>query len=61
MGNARIGGSLLADGLGLGSSLSNIKVKLLIILVMLFGSIIGIVFGSAPLNLIVLHKPLQYL
>ena len=53
MGNATIGGSLLADGLGLGSSLSNMKVKLLIILVMLFGSIIGIVFGSAPLNLIV--------
>lgn len=53
MGNATIGGSLLADGLGLGSSLSNLKVKLLIILVMLFGSIIGIVFGSAPLNLIV--------
>ncbi|MEK3978549.1 Nramp family divalent metal transporter [Psychrobacillus sp. FSL K6-2836] len=53
MGNATIGGSLLADGLGLGSSLSNLKVKLPIILVMLFGSIIGIVFGSAPLNLIV--------
>ncbi|WP_427138271.1 Nramp family divalent metal transporter [Psychrobacillus psychrodurans] len=53
MGNATIGGSLLADGLGIGSNLSNMKVKLLIILVMLFGSIIGIVFGSAPLNLIV--------
>ncbi len=53
MGNATIGGSLLADGLGIGSNLSNMKVKILIILVMLFGSIIGIVFGSAPLNLIV--------
>ncbi|MEK4244482.1 Nramp family divalent metal transporter [Psychrobacillus sp. FSL K6-2684] len=53
MGNATIGGSLLADGFGLGSNLSNMKVKLLIILVILFGSVIGIVFGSAPLNLIV--------
>ena len=53
MGNATIGGSLLADGLGMGSSLSNMKVKLFIIAVMVFGSAIGIIFGSAPLNLIV--------
>lgn len=53
MGNATIGGSLLADGFGVGNNLSNMKVKFLIILVMLFGSVIGIVFGSAPLNLII--------
>ncbi|NME06971.1 Nramp family divalent metal transporter [Psychrobacillus sp. BL-248-WT-3] len=53
MGNATIGGSLLADGVGVGNNLSNMKVKLFIILVILFGSVIGIVFGSAPLNLIV--------
>ena len=53
MGNATIGGSLLADGLGIGNNLSNTKVKLFIIAVMLFGSVIGIVFGSAPLNLII--------
>ncbi|WP_313893746.1 Nramp family divalent metal transporter [Psychrobacillus sp.] len=53
MGNATIGGSLMADGLGVGNNLSNMKVKLFIILVMLFGSTIGIVFGSAPLNLII--------
>jgi len=53
MGNATIGGSLLADGLGIGNSLSNMKVKLFINAVMIFGSTIGIVFGSAPLNLII--------
>ena len=47
------GGWLLADGFGVGNNLSNMKVKLFIILVILFGSVIGIVFGSAPLNLIV--------
>jgi len=53
MGNATIAGSLLADGLGIGNSLSNMKVKLFINAVMIFGSTIGIVFGSAPLNLII--------
>ena len=53
MGNATIGGSLLADGLGMGHKLSNIKVKLFIVLVMVFGSAVGIIFGSAPLNLII--------
>lgn len=53
MGNATIGGAMLADGLGLGSKLSNMPVKLFIILVMVFGSTIGIIFGKAPINLII--------
>lgn len=53
IGNATIGGGLLADGLGLGHSLSSVKVKVAIIAVMLFGSIIALMFNGAPLNLIV--------
>ena len=53
MGNATIGGSMLADGLGLGSKLSSKAVKGLILLVMAFGSLIGIIFGAAPINMII--------
>lgn len=53
VGNATIGGGLLADGLGFGSKLSIMKVKIAIIVVMVFGSIIALVFNGAPLNLIV--------
>ncbi|WP_462410470.1 Nramp family divalent metal transporter [Neobacillus sp. Marseille-QA0830] len=53
IGNATIGGSMLADGFGLGDSLSNKTVKLLIVLVILFGSAVSLIFGSAPLNLII--------
>lgn len=53
MGNATIGGAMLADGLGLGSKLSRKPVKLLIILVMVFGSTVGVIFGKAPVNLII--------
>ncbi|RLQ94857.1 Nramp family divalent metal transporter [Falsibacillus albus] len=53
VGNATIGGSMLADGLGLGSKLSSKSVKGLILLVMAFGSLIGIIFGGAPINMII--------
>ncbi|MFP7442429.1 Nramp family divalent metal transporter [Bacillus infantis] len=53
MGNATIGGALLSDGLGLGSKLTSKSVKGFIILVMAFGSLVGIIFGSAPVNMII--------
>ncbi|WP_047983340.1 Nramp family divalent metal transporter [Ornithinibacillus californiensis] len=53
MGNATIGGSMLSDSLGFGSKLKNNKVKIGIIAVMLFGSIVAIIFGGAPINLII--------
>ncbi len=53
MGNATIGGAMLSDGLGFGNSLKDIRVKLMIIAVMLFGSIIALIFGGAPVNMIV--------
>ncbi|WP_174729224.1 Nramp family divalent metal transporter [Mesobacillus harenae] len=53
MGNATIGGTMLSDGLGMGSKLSSKAVKGFILLVMAFGSLIGIIFGSAPVNMII--------
>lgn len=53
VGNATIGGSLLADGFGYGSRLDAKAVKLLIATVMVAGSAIAISFEKPPLELIV--------
>ncbi|MDN4524922.1 Nramp family divalent metal transporter [Fictibacillus fluitans] len=53
IGNATIGGSILADGLGFGSKLMSKPVRLLIVLVMVFGTVVGIMFGAAPVSLII--------
>ncbi|MEO4055499.1 Nramp family divalent metal transporter [Solibacillus sp. CAU 1738] len=53
VGNATIGGALLSDGLGLGDNLTSKKVKIAIIIVMLFGSSVALVFNGAPVNLII--------
>jgi Mn2+/Fe2+ NRAMP family transporter len=53
IGNATIGGSLLADALSLGNSLSSTKVRGMIMLVMLIGAAIALRFGRLPLELIV--------
>lgn len=53
IGNATIGGSLLADGFGYGSRLDTKVVKLLIALVMIAGSVIAIGFEKPPLEIIV--------
>lgn len=53
MGNATIGGAMLSDGVGFGNSLKDIRVKMMIIAVMLFGSIVALIFGGAPVNMIV--------
>ncbi|WP_438318673.1 Nramp family divalent metal transporter [Sporosarcina sp. FA9] len=53
IGNATIGGSMLADGFGFGRKLSSMKVKVSIMIVILFGSTIAMIFGSAPINLII--------
>lgn len=53
IGNATIGGGLLADGIGLGHKLSDLKVRLSIITVILIGSAVALIFDGAPLNLIV--------
>lgn len=53
IGNATLGGTLLADSLGKGSNLNAAPVKMLIALVMVTGATIAIVFGKLPLQLIV--------
>lgn len=51
--NATIGGALLADALGLGKDLSKKGPRICIMLVMVFGAAVALIFGSAPLQLIV--------
>lgn len=53
IGNASIGGTLLSDALGYGSDFSSTKTRQIIALVMIIGGIIAIIFGGAPLELIV--------
>lgn len=56
VGNATVGGALLGDALGFGSSLSEKKVKVLISFVMILGCIVSVSFGRLPLELIVLAQ-----
>ena len=53
IGNATVGGTLLGDALGYGSQLNSKRIKYLIATVMLIGTVIAIIFGKLPLNLIV--------
>ncbi|QEC52201.1 Mn2+/Fe2+ NRAMP family transporter [Anseongella ginsenosidimutans] len=58
IGNATIGGALLGDALGFGSNLHSPKVRLLIALVMILGSVVAVTFGGLPLELIVFAQSL---
>ncbi len=53
IGNAAIGGSLLADAMSMGSDLSKRPVKLMISMTIISGAVIAISFGKIPLELIV--------
>jgi len=53
IGNATIGGALLAESLGLGRRLDQRRVRLVIALVMLAGALVAVFFGRLPLELIV--------
>ncbi|MEK6479349.1 Nramp family divalent metal transporter [Catalinimonas sp. 4WD22] len=53
IGNATIGGSLLADAFSLGNQLKSPKVRGMIMLVMVIGAVIALRFGRLPLELIV--------
>ncbi|SHN12908.1 Mn2+ and Fe2+ transporters of the NRAMP family [Cyclobacterium lianum] len=53
LGNASIGGTLLADALSLGRDLNSLPVKILISLVIVIGAAVALVFGRLPLELIV--------
>jgi len=58
IGNATIGGALLADAFGLGRALSSWKVRACIVGVILFGSAIALLYGGLPLQLIVFAQAL---
>lgn len=53
IGNASLGGTLLADTFHLGSKLSEYKVRLMVGLVMLMGATVALVFGKLPIELII--------
>lgn len=53
VGNATIGGVILADTFFSESSLSSPKVRAMIILVVLIGAVVAYIFGALPLELII--------
>nr|MBI1230867.1 divalent metal cation transporter [Cytophagales bacterium] len=53
VGNATIGGTLVADALSLGRDLNSLPVKALITTVILIGTAVALLFGKLPLELII--------
>ena len=56
IGNATIGGSILADALSMGSRLEEVSVRGTIILVIVAGASVALAFGRLPLELIVVAQ-----
>lgn len=56
IGNATLGGTLSGDALGYGGSLNSGKTRGLIALIVVIGSVVAIVFGSLPIQLIILAQ-----
>ncbi|MCG2615452.1 Nramp family divalent metal transporter [Terrimonas sp. NA20] len=61
VGNSTLGGSVLGDALGNGSSLHSKANKTLIGIVMIIGAVIAIAFGKLPLELIVFAQSITIL
>lgn len=53
IGNASLGGTLMADALGFGNDFSAKQVRSLIALVMVLGATVAIAFGSLPIQLMI--------
>jgi manganese transport protein len=53
IGNASLGGTLMGDALGFGSSFNSKAVRGLIALVMVIGATIAIIFGNLPIKLMI--------
>lgn len=58
LGNATLGGAVLADALGWGNSLSSFPLRILIMVVIVIGAIIASAFSHLQLNLIVIAQAL---
>lgn len=56
IGNAMIGGTLLADGIGLGTTLESKWSKIFASFVMVLGTGVAIIFGQNPIQLLVLAQ-----
>lgn len=61
IGNASLGGTLMADALGYGSSFNSKIVRGLIALVMVIGAVIAIVFGNLPIQLMIFAQSVTIL
>lgn len=61
IGNASLGGTLMGDALGFGSSFSSKKIRGLIALVMIVGAIIAILFGNLPIQLMIFAQSITIL
>lgn len=61
LGNATIGGTILSDSLGWGHELRSNLVKKMIVAVVVTGSLVAIVFGRLPLQLIVFAQAITIL
>ena len=58
LGNATLGGAVLADTFSLGNRLSSLPLRLLIMVVIVTGAVIAIAFSHLQLNLIVIAQSL---
>jgi len=61
IGNASLGGTLMADALGLGSNFNSKVVRGLIALVMVIGAIVAIAFGNLPIQLMIFAQSITIL
>ena len=61
IGNASLGGTLMGDALGFGSSFKSKRVRGLIALVMIIGASVAIVFGNLPIRLMIFAQSITIL
>ncbi len=61
IGNASLGGTLMADALGHGSNFNSKVVRGLIALVMFIGAVIAIIFGNLPIQLMIFAQSITIL
>jgi manganese transport protein len=61
IGNASLGGILLADALGHGSNLGGTIAKVLVAVVMIIGATLSIVFGKLPISLMIFAQSITIL
>ena len=61
IGNASLGGILLGDALGFGSSFNSRAVRGLIALVMVIGAVVAIAFGNLPIRLMIFAQSITIL